>query len=67
MVAPTSRAPKTTAMMRQPKLFMPKADSPIAMSHLPSGGCTTKDAAGCSPERSPARIWALASLGHVPS
>ena len=44
MVANTSNAPNTQAMNRQPNAFMPNHCSPIAISHLPSGGCTTNSA-----------------------
>ena len=44
MVANTSNDPNTQAMKRQPKAFMPNQCSPTAISHLPSGGCTTNSA-----------------------
>ena len=44
MVANTNNEPNTQAMNRQPKEFMPNQCSPMAISHLPSGGCTTNSA-----------------------
>ena len=40
-VSNTSSAPKTQAEIRHPKGVIPKKCSPIAINHLPSGGCTT--------------------------
>ena len=36
----TTAVPATAEETRQPNSFMPKALMPIAISHLPSGGCT---------------------------
>jgi len=44
IVAATSSAPNTQAMNRQPNELTPNRASPAAISHLPSWGCTTKDA-----------------------
>jgi hypothetical protein len=35
------RVPMTAPAMRQPHSLYPKVCSPIAIIHLPSGGCTT--------------------------
>ena len=36
----TTRVPATTEAIRQPNARIPKALIPIAISHLPNGGCT---------------------------
>ena len=40
----TLRVPKRTAMMRNPNGLIPKICSPIAITHLPSGGCVAHSA-----------------------
>lgn len=54
--------PNSAAENRQPNgSSAPNSHSPIAMSHLPSGGCTTKDGwsstAGIIPETKPSSAF----------
>ena len=42
IVTNTSRVPKISGMMRQPKEFIPNTCSPRPISHLPTGGWTMK-------------------------
>ena len=44
-VSKTLRIPKMAIEIRQPKGVAPKIDSPLAIIHLPIGGCTTYEAA----------------------
>ena len=68
IVAITSSDPNTTAEMRQPKLFMPNAASPRAISHLPAGGCTMNAPTSVRSDRSPAATcWLAASPLHSAS
>ena len=41
----TLRIPKIAIAIRQPNGVAPKIDSPLAMIHFPTGGCTTYEAA----------------------
>jgi hypothetical protein len=62
-----SSVPNTSDANRQPKEFMPNRYSPPAISHLPSGGCTTKAAVSCITSTLPVMILVLASLGQLRS
>ena len=67
MVTRTSSVPKTSGASRQPKEFIPKIASPAAISHLPTGGCTTNDAVVCITSGVPATTCGLASDGQLRS
>ena len=66
-VSNTSSAPKTQAEIRHPKGVIPKKCSPIAISHLPSGGCTTAAGPSVKPLRSPSAILASVLNGLLAS
>ena len=60
--------PARATAKRQPQLEAgPVSSIPVAISHLPSGGCTTKDASGLSVEKLPRTKLALAFCAQVPS
>lgn len=68
----TLRLPSTATATRQPKLEVgPVAAMPSAISHLPSGGCTTNEPSGSSAAAmaspSPALNAAFAPSLQVPS
>ncbi len=57
----TDSVPSTATMKRQPKGFSPNIHSPSAMTHLPTGGCTTYPGASGTAEY-PSTIRSLMSL-----
>ena len=64
IVTRTSRVPKISGMNRQPNEFMPNSCSPRAISHLPTGGCTTYSAEVLNTSGFPATIESLAVSGQ---
>ena len=67
MVIRISKVPKTRGATRQPNEFIPNSASPPAISHLPIGGWTMKDAAFSITSTFPATMDELAVLGHCRS
>ena len=67
IVTRTSSVPKTSAENRQPKEFIPNSCSPPAISHLPTGGCTTNSAVFCITSTLPVVICAFAFSGQLRS
>ena len=69
IVMRTRSDPKTTELNRHPKELNPNNCSPVAMSHLPTGGWTTNSASGVQVFVIPRTIsaLALAASGQVAS
>ncbi|SCD64583.1 hypothetical protein GA0115246_1041118 [Streptomyces sp. SolWspMP-sol7th] len=64
----TDAVPSTAVMKRQPKGVRPKSHSPIPMTYLPTGGCTTYAACvGMSTVEGSARICLLACSPQLTS
>ena len=68
MTSATSTMPASAVEMRQPTGFaVPNAASPMAISHLPNGGCATNAPSASGRVSAPDSNRASASSGQRPS